>query len=112
MPRPLDPAVIAELRELMGEDFAALIDAFLADSQLQIGAIADAAANDDADRVRREAHSLKGSCVNLGANDLAQLCGRTEALGRSGDCAAAQMMLPAVRSELDAVHAALEQVRR
>jgi HPt (histidine-containing phosphotransfer) domain-containing protein len=111
VPRPLDPAVIGELRELMAEDFAALIDAFLADSQLQLGAIAEAAASGDADRVRREAHSLKGACVNLGANDLAQLCGRTEALGRSGDCAAARTMLPALRFELDAVRAALEQVR-
>ena len=38
----LDPRAIAELRELMGEDFDSLIDAFQADSQVQIDAIAEA----------------------------------------------------------------------
>ena len=43
----LDPRAIAELRELMGEDFDTLIDAFQADSQAQIDAIAEELAEAD-----------------------------------------------------------------
>jgi HPt (histidine-containing phosphotransfer) domain-containing protein len=103
----LDPHAIDELRELMGEDFDSLIDTFQADSQVQIDAITEAVSQTDADRVRRQAHGLKGACINLGANDLAQLCGRIEDLGRSGDCAAAQMLIAALHEEFAGLRAAL-----
>lgn len=108
----LDPRAIVELRDLMGEDFDALLDAFQADSQAQIDAIAEAVAQTDADRVRLQAHGLKGACVNLGANDLAELCGRIEGLGRAGDCASAQTLLPALQREFAGVREALADLTR
>jgi hypothetical protein len=103
----LDPRAIAELRELMGEDFDALIDAFQTDSQAQVDAIDDAVSQQDADRVRRQAHGLKGACINLGANDLAELCGRIEELGRAGDCATARTLVAALHAEFAGLRAAL-----
>ncbi len=108
----IDPATIGELRELMGEDFAALIDAFAIDSQRQIDAIGAAVDAADAERLRRQAHGLRGACINLGANDLAELCGRVEASGRAGDCAAAQRLLPALRREWLAVDSELADLTR
>jgi histidine phosphotransfer protein HptB len=108
----LDPRAIAELRELMGEDFDALIDAFQTDSQAQVDAIDEAVSQQDADRVRRQAHGLKGACINLGANDLAELCGRMEAVGRSGDCASAQTLLAALHEEFAGLRAALAGLNR
>ncbi len=92
----LDPRAIGELRELMGEDFDSLIDAFLADSTVQIDALETAARRADSDQVRRQAHGLKGACINLGANDLAEVCGRIEAAGSAGDCVSAQGMMTAL----------------
>jgi HPt (histidine-containing phosphotransfer) domain-containing protein len=103
----LDQGAIAELRELMGEDFDSLLDAFQADSQVQIDAIAEAVSRADADCVRRQAHSLKGACINLGANDLAELCGRLEDVGRAGDCAAARTLLVALHEEFAGLRTAL-----
>jgi HPt (histidine-containing phosphotransfer) domain-containing protein len=108
----LDPRAIAELRELMGDDFDSLIDAFCSDSEAQIVAIGAAAAHNDAERVRRVAHGLKGASVNLGVGRLAELCGCIEELGRSGNCAGVDATLRAARAEFDAVCAALEAIKQ
>jgi HPt (histidine-containing phosphotransfer) domain-containing protein len=108
----LDSRAIGELRELMGEDFAALIDAFQSDSEAQIAAIDVAAANGAAEHVRRQAHGLKGACINLGANDLAELCGRIEEAGRAADCKAALGLVAPLRLEFGAVREALDALRQ
>jgi len=102
MPR-IDERALGELRELMGPDFGALIQAFASDSRAQIDAIDAALAAADAERVRRVAHSLRGACVNLGANELAELCERIEAFGRAGDCGTAGTLMASVKRELDAI---------
>ena len=99
----IDQRAIGELRELMGDDFGALIQAFAADSGAQIREIDAALAKADAERVRRYAHSLRGACVNLGANDLAELCEQVEASGRAGDCSAAGTLMASVKREFAAV---------
>ena len=103
----LDPHAIAELRDLMGDEFDALIEAFRSDSQKQVEAIDEAAKRNDAESVRRQAHGLKGACINLGAVDLAELCGRIEDTGRAGDCGKAVELLVALHREFDAVSTAL-----
>lgn len=107
----LDPRAIDELRDLMGEDFDSLIEAFEVDSQTQVEAITDAVAQADADRIRRQAHGLKGACINFGANDLAEVCGRIEDVGRAGDCALAQSLLPTLHREFNGVRSALAELR-
>jgi histidine phosphotransfer protein HptB len=108
----IDERAIGELRELMGDEFGALIQAFASDSRAQIDAIDAALAAADAERVRRYAHSMRGACVNLGANDLAALCERVEASGRAGDCGAAGTLMPSLKRELDAVGTELSQYVR
>ncbi|WP_433291011.1 PAS domain S-box protein [Actinoplanes sp. CA-030573] len=51
--------------------------------------ISQAVAMDDADRLREEAHQLKGVAANLGVRDLAALCERLEDAARAGDMDAA-----------------------
>ncbi len=108
----LDPNAIAELRDLMGDEFVALIEAFQSDAKEQVGAIDGAAARNDAETVRRQAHGLKGACINLGAADLAELCGCIEDAGRAGDCAMAQELLSPLRTEFKAVLVALDALKR
>ncbi len=43
-----------------------------------------AAAGGDATQLERAAHSLYGTCSNLGCRRMAELCARLETLGRSG----------------------------
>jgi HPt (histidine-containing phosphotransfer) domain-containing protein len=46
-------------------------------------------AANEADTLRRTAHTLKGSAADFGAVALASLCREIEALGRAGEVAAA-----------------------
>ena len=70
----LDTAKLAELKELMGEDFYGLLDTYLSGSQDRIDALQAAVQNSDIKSVIQAAHSLKGTSSNLGALYLAKLC--------------------------------------
>ena len=67
----LDHHRLAELREALGEDFAELVEEFLASAAEALPSIARARAAGERGEVRRIAHSLKSAAANLGAGDLA-----------------------------------------
>jgi HPt (histidine-containing phosphotransfer) domain-containing protein len=78
----LDQTATQELRNIMGNDFALLVQTFVRDSAQRIVAIRDAVKIDDADALRRAAHSFKGSAGNMGALRLADICRALEEIGR------------------------------
>lgn len=93
----VDPVVIETLREVMEDNFTLLLNTFLTDSAARISALQaqcndrSAHSADRADSVRQLAHSLKGSCANLGAQQLVQHCQDLEhkaGLGQLEDIAA------------------------
>lgn len=100
----LDAAMLDELRELMEDDFGVLLDAYLSEAPLQRQAIEDARCADDADALRRSAHSLKGSSANIGAAALAQHCQRLEDQAASASGACLDSMLSELAEEYDAVY--------
>ena len=51
-----------------------LADQFLADARDELVSLNRAMVADDADTLRRSAHTLRGSSANLGATELARLC--------------------------------------
>ena len=89
---------------LMNEGFAALLDAYLDDSERRMGEIGDALDSGDLERLRTAAHALKGSSANVGAEALAALCGELE------DSAAVQAV-DALRRLVERVRAELRDVR-
>ena len=70
----LDAVAVAELREALGDAFPVAVATFLADTPLRLAALREALAQNDADGLRRQAHTLKGSSGNMGAAALAALC--------------------------------------
>lgn len=94
----LDPAVLANLQDVMGEEYPVLLDTFLADSDERLRLIRQAAANSDAQGLWQAAHSFKGSCSNMGAPLLAELCRSLEEAGR--------------REQLEALDVQVEQLER
>lgn len=114
----LDEQQLAELRELMGADFSALVEAFLRDSSDRFRALELALAAGETDQARRQAHSLKGSSSNLGALTLSKHCQQLEqllAVGANRSVSAGQPIdgvesaVTALQTELVAVQAALRQ---
>ena len=67
--------------ELLGD----IIELFKEDSARQIAAIRDAIDRKQADLLRRAAHTLKGTCGNLGAPEAAATALELEKLAASGD---------------------------
>lgn len=79
----LDEGVIAELREVMGDQFGVLCERYAVDAKQRLTAMAIAIVEQDADALRGQAHSLKGASANLGAMVLAQLCLTMEQLAEA-----------------------------
>lgn len=78
----IDAAVIAELRDIMQEDFVDLLQDFIDDVPIQIDLLHSAIAAGNADHLYRVAHKFKSSCGSLGAPRLAELSRQLEQAGR------------------------------
>ena len=74
----IDTEQLAELKEVLEDEFGILISTYLADAKLRLQLIEQGLQNQDYDAVRLAAHSLKGASANLGALLLAQICERLE----------------------------------
>jgi len=78
----VDMEVIEELRDIMEEDFPSLLESFLVESEKQYAQASQAWQTADYDALRRSVHSLKGSCGNVGAQQLHATCDELEGLAR------------------------------
>lgn len=66
----------------------------------------------DAAEVNRVAHSIKGSCGNLGAMRLQAAAQQIEQLAKTGEVARAAPLLPEIQAAYAATHRALDEVLR
>ncbi len=78
----LDSCVLATLQDVMEAEYPALLDTFLADSEERLHLLQNACRSDRAEDLRQAAHSFKGSCSNMGAALLAELCRDLEEAAR------------------------------
>jgi len=109
----LDLARLDVLRRLDPEGTAglvpAVISAFLAEVPTRMAAVQEAMAAGGGLALEQAAHQLKGSAANLGATQVAGLCGRLESLGRSGSPLDADVF-HALQTELERATQALSEV--
>ena len=78
----LDEEALAELRDVMEDEFPVLIENYINDSRERISALEDAIEAGDAEECRKTAHSFKGSCINIGAPRLGSICFLAEQAAR------------------------------
>ncbi|WP_111640541.1 Hpt domain-containing protein [Marinimicrobium alkaliphilum] len=104
----LDRQLLEELEEVMEGEFATLIDTFIRDSAERIAALQKALASRDAEAVRRAAHSFKGSCRNLGAIRLADLCQGMEHQSAQGQLNGQENTLVDIQQEFSQVKLLLQ----
>lgn len=105
-----DPATWAKLLHLFGRRGAhALVQTLVDDLPVQRERVATAIRNRDLAALKRVAHSLRGTSLQLGATALAELCTRTELAAVADDCESALGLGAAMIGR----HAALvERLRR
>ncbi len=99
----VDEARVRTFRDDYPEIADRLVDLFVEATPPILADLRDAVAGGDAERVRRAAHKLKGSCQNIGATFMATLC-----LELEGDTSGA----PGRLDELDAAFAPTESAIR
>ena len=110
---PLDRSVLAGLRELQEEGASDLLEEliglFLADVPPQLVALRKVVEADDAQSVERIAHTLKGSCANMGAVRMETLCAELQEMGRSEELRAAPGLIARLDEEFGRVRAVFEE---
>jgi len=108
---PLDVATLDGLKELSGDDPSFLIEViqqFLQDGPVHVTAIRHAVVEGDADTLMKAAHGFKGSCRNMGALPLGELCCTLEEKGRVGEAYLLENVLREIEHEYSRVQTALE----
>ena len=82
----IDFSVIDGLKEIGDQEFLEeLINIFLTQSEDIMADIISSSEQQNAQGVNKAAHKLKGSCLNLGANQMSELCQIIESSSQQGD---------------------------
>ena len=89
-----------------------IIELFKQDSVRQVAAIRDAIGKKQADDVRRAAHTLKGTCGNLGAPEAAATVLELERLAATGDLSRAQDILRALEVQIERAAKLLDDLKQ
>jgi two-component system sensor histidine kinase/response regulator len=106
---PLPPATDLQplINSGMGDIIPRLIEIFLETAPRDIEKAVAALRSSQATDLEEAAHKLKGSCSNLGAARLRDLCQQLEKLGRNGSLQTAPELLASVEEEFGRVRAEL-----
>ena len=110
----LDPAALADLLEMVGDDHAFvgdIVDTYLRDAPEQLTGMEAALAVGDLETLGRHAHTLKGNSLSVGATVLAGLARGLEEQARAGDATAVGPRIDAAAAEFGRVATALEAAR-
>jgi len=103
----LDPAVLAELRQLQAEGepdiVQELAQAFQYETPPLLLALHTAVAQGQSEQLHQAAHNLKGSSQNLGARTLAALSAELEALSKNGTLEGAAELISRLEREYQRV---------
>ncbi len=115
VPKPtLDPAAVAALLDLLGDDHGALaelVEAFLEEAPLRLAELESGLGSGDAAFVGRAAHTLKSNAATFGAVALEGVCRDLEALVRTGELAAAPALVGQARDAWVTVEPTLVELR-
>jgi len=108
----IDQAVYAELEDTASAEFVAeLVDTFLEEAPRMLAEIRGARAENNAERFRRAAHSLKSNSNTFGALRLAALARELELKGLDADPARDTGALATLEAEYARAAAALKHLR-
>jgi CheY-like chemotaxis protein len=108
---PLDPARIEQLRKDLGsaELLGQLVELFRSQTPGRLIQLRDGIARGDAAAVSGHAHQLKGGCLSLAAERMAQLCDELEQSARAGSLEHAAALVDQIEVAFTQADSALRQ---
>ncbi len=80
----LNAEKFTELQDILEDALQDVIETYLRDSTVRLDELREAHAAGDPLRLAKVAHTLKGSSLNIGADDLGQLCSALDLDCRGG----------------------------
>ena len=80
----LDTGALDGLKELLGDDLYNIADLYVTTLPEAVLALLASHAQGDVQRLMQEAHALKGSSANMGAQEMARLCSGIEKMALDG----------------------------
>ncbi|MBW7903267.1 MAG: EAL domain-containing protein [Rhodocyclaceae bacterium] len=101
--RPVDPAAIGRLRDILGDAVDEAILPFLEDMPRYLAQLDAAAGSGDATTLRQVAHVVKGAAANLGATAMAELARELELCAEADPPADAGELVRRLRTEFAVV---------
>jgi CheY-like chemotaxis protein len=108
----LEPDAIKHLRDLGGDEFIAeVVDIFLTDAPVLIATLRSALERQDAEELRRAAHTLKSNGSTFGAVTFAELCRSVEQHAKEGRLDGVPQLLDRVEHEYRVLEEALASLR-
>jgi PAS domain S-box-containing protein len=105
-------AALENLRELVGDDFVdEVIDAFFADAPTLLATLRRSLDEQDADELRRAAHTLKSNGSTLGAQGFSELCRELEQRAKNGQLAGASELVDRIEQAYQPLQQTLAALR-
>lgn len=95
----IDITSLNDLKDIMESEYETLINTFLADSEARIVDIQASITANDAEALRKSAHSIKGSSSNVCAIALSEFARLLEHMGKEGTTSGAQQKLDGLKLE-------------
>jgi HPt (histidine-containing phosphotransfer) domain-containing protein len=105
----LDIEALAELAEIMEDEFGTLLETYLQDAESKLSLMSEALKAGDANSLREFAHSFKGASCNVGALALSRLCEDVEQLARKNQISDIPLLMPGIVDEYQEVKQLLRQ---
>ncbi len=101
----IDGERLRDLEQIMGNDFADLVEIFIEDSQQRLGTLKQLLQQKpfDFDSIKNDAHTLKGSSANLFATNLQQLYFSLEKQAANGSLNNVNQLVSEIEKESDQV---------
>jgi PAS domain S-box-containing protein len=104
----LEPAALQGLRDLGGGEFLAeVVDAFSTDAPILLASLHSSLQNDNAEELRRAAHTLKSNGSTLGATAFAELCRTVEQRAKERRLDGVSQLVDRIEHEYRALQPAL-----
>ncbi len=104
------PIVVSEILDMNVDRSQKLVGLFFLHIPNSIEALRYHVEQQNLEKLRAEAHKIKGSCVSFGALRMGQLCKELEAVAQEGDLSLAEDLIYKIAEEFDLVHNALESL--
>lgn len=106
----LDMEQLAELKEVLEDEFQVLINTYIKDAEFRLTLIKQGLDNNNYETIRLAAHSLKGASANVGAVALSTLCEHLEHHCKIGEVQNLQTTFEQAQQEFHIVVGLLEKI--